>query len=984
MTTRYYSHVPPGLGLHGGEIGTTGEVYAEVKSLTSVGPHSSSIDEVGGIAKHEPVRVTMIGREASDSDGLTVHPYLDLMRLNYRGSSRFAKLATSLPHGYFSGVDVEVDRDVSGWTVPGFIHIGQEAIYITGTDGDGSSGDPWRFTGCDRASAYTQTQAHPVNAAKGEVEYVTQEPTEWQGRRARVYVAPMFPDGTVGTWVEYWRGFVDSLPTMAGDIISIDIAPMTIALTWQIGLGATATTTRTVPNWHYMTAGIGSKLRARLWWPQGTFFSGRVTAADVGAMTVDVFSGADALDGCDFTLTPSDPHRGILMLREPTTDTYPVVSVTPGAGTSATIEFASAAIPTAVSGINCILQSAAAEEFYEVSLLDEDDGDSALIRWPVALTDAIRRHDAWRVTRGGGAGIGIAAWSQPDEDSGALRWAQLGLDRIGNDWFVTGRRLYDSPGDPWVAMMFGEWDTCAVGSLLTYDPGQLEQARAARHNLPHRDSGGLRAFDISAGPGDDPTRHPVLGPPVWYYQPRELYVGPFEDNIYTGSGGRQVLRISGWGGSVDIGVVGAVEVFDEDAVSVGWVYEVANPDAHSLQCVIQMEGDAPLTATLIAQAEDVPIEKFILRLIMSGSGAGQNGVNDVMPLGLNYPEVEVDQASFAVDSAGVLARQTWECNPGKAVAEQIRPLLLAMGGQIVQVYDGQNWVIRLVMLTPPMDTDSVATLTDADCTGRIENAPAGRVIRSYLIRVNFPQAGETGEPVEVPYVDTAARNAAGGNMGETLTVDLRGVRIEGGAGDRVAQLLDVIASLRARIGFVRAQWRAKLTADVSSVLEVGVGDTVALTSAWAIDTDPSRTVSGRPCRVMGVKRDLLKGTLALELAPHHGKGAGYVPALRVATTPTADTVTVSATEFAGHGLFAVGDAVLCVPIGDWANKRFKVITGISGVTYTIVGHGLVAGDTIRFANYSFAVAARDAVGGYAFIADADEAMSDGSAAKVIG
>lgn len=982
LSTRYYSHVPPGTGLHSGEVGTTGEVYVDVHAILDggVSAHGGRIDEVGGVAKHDPVTVKLLGRGAGGSDGLTVHPYLELLRSGHRGASRWAKLLTTLPHGFFSGVDVEVDRDVSGWTVPGFIHLGQECIHVTGTDGTGAPGDPYRFTGCDRASHYTQPQHHVVDALRGEDVYVTQEPVFWRGRRSRVYVAPLYQDGTAGTWVEYWRGFIGADPTMRGDVITLEIAPLTAALDWQVGIGASRTTTTTVAGWHYMTAGVLDTLRATVVWKAGDFFRQAVTGADVGLQTVDVFTHADVInDACDATLPPNNPHHGIFRLASPETEAQPMVSVAVGLGTSGTVEFPDATIPTAVVGVYSVLESAPAEEFYDLPLVDEDAGTSALLRWPTALWDAIRRADAWRVARGG-----VASWTDPSSEGGPLMWTSLGLQMVDGTWHLTARKRFHSPGDPWVGVDLAHDRGCSVGSGLTYGPGELATARAAVGWQPRR---ALRwMFQAEADHDKEPTRLPVLGPPDWYYQPGEPYVGPLADDLYTGSGEAQTLRFSGWGGSVDIAVTGSTAVTDEDGNTVGYVYDVAEPLKPSLGCLIQMPGDAPLSATMVVQARSVALGEFVRRLLVSGVGEGQNGPADVLPMGLNFAQAEVDEASFDVDAPGALSDQTWEVDPGKPVSEQLRPLLLVLGAQVCQVYDGQNWVLRLVPLGPPSSTDASATIADADCTGRPETLRDGRVVRSYRIKVNHPRPGEDGEPVEVPYVDQAARNAGGGDTGETLDLDLRGVRIAGGAGDLASAMHDIIAGLRERLGSTRSRWRVRLTSDLVEGLSLGIGDTVAFTSEWAVDVIPSRSVAARPCRVVGIKRDLLRGTLELELAAHHGVGAGYVPAMRVDSVTDADTLDVELGAFSDDdvGYFQEGDAVALVPAGDFASKTYGVITTIAGQTLTITGHGMVAGDTIRFARHDLAIAARDFVGGYAFIADAAELLSDGSAGKVIG
>ncbi|MCF1193246.1 hypothetical protein LRR18_16775, partial [Mangrovimonas sp. AS39] len=149
-------------------------------------------------------------------------------------------------------------------------------IYYTGTAGNGTPGNRFRFTGGQRAAARTQVQGHPVDTTRGVQEYVTTEPTAWRGRRARIYVAEIYPDNSIGTWSEYWRGLLDSAPSMSGDTITIRIAPMTVALNWQVGQGATAARTRVVPGWHALTRGVASELQADVTFERERLFKSTV------------------------------------------------------------------------------------------------------------------------------------------------------------------------------------------------------------------------------------------------------------------------------------------------------------------------------------------------------------------------------------------------------------------------------------------------------------------------------------------------------------------------------------------------------------------------------------------------------------------------------------------------------------------------------------------------------------------------------------
>ena len=137
--------------------------------------------------------------------------------------------------------------------------------------------------------------------------------------------------------------------------------------------------------------------------------------------------------------------------------------------------------------------------------------------------------------------------------------------------------------------------------------------------------------------------------------------------------------------------------------------------------------------------------------------------------------------------------------------------------------------------------------------------------------------------------------------------------------------------------------------------------------------------SGIAARVTSVDRSMLGATATITAQCWEVNTAGWAPALRVTGAPTATSVTVEPNFYApaesaagvaqtDATLFAVGDAVLCIPRGNYAGAASRAITVIAGNTVTFDGaHGLAAGDSVRSQDYGSATAGQQA---YCYLADA--------------
>ena len=77
-----------------------------------------------------------------------------------------------------------------------------------------------------RGAANTPQQNHSIDLEGVSVPEVTTEITTFRGRRAKLYCAHQYPDGSLSLWLEVCNGFIESTPIIEqGDSISLSIVP---------------------------------------------------------------------------------------------------------------------------------------------------------------------------------------------------------------------------------------------------------------------------------------------------------------------------------------------------------------------------------------------------------------------------------------------------------------------------------------------------------------------------------------------------------------------------------------------------------------------------------------------------------------------------------------------------------------------------------------------------------------------------------------
>lgn len=990
---RYYGKVAPGLDLQVSDvIDWDGNVVlqpSDVEALVDVGPIRASVDDLKGMATQEPVTVKVRGFDARVSGGGRVNPADTLLRVaGHHAADRSVRLLSALAHDTSRAgpVSVYVTADVSGWSLPGLVHIGQEVLWADGADGVGTDVDPYCFTGCTRAADGHSAQAHEVDDQANEQPWVASDVTAWRGRYARIYVTAIAGGEALG-WRQYWAGFIDSAPELEDDdTVTIRIASLAQVARYRLGVGSASRTARAVPGAHLFTVGHADTMRAVVGYSVNTAFTAEAANAVAGTITLNASSAARL----DSVIRLAETGRFTFDVESEGLIGWasPVLSFTPLASALVT----AVAAEIGVWGIASLGLSGALRDSLPLRLFEFALGTSEYpVQWPRALQDAINTAAAWQPGP-------YDSWADPDGAGGQDNFWRLELME-DDGWVLTASR----EGGPGIAFANAELSiirggdaTCWAGFIAGEG---VADVRGDTLTTPVRVRNAVRALGTihsNRDNDDGPDRIPIDGPASWFYQAGEQWIGPFDRSLYTAPAGTaQKLKITGDGTDVTVTIVGEMsDTHPATGAMVFW-YEIDPRRREQTPAVVMMPSDGPFTAQVVAGVADSDPPNYLLQLFMSGVGNGDNGDYDLLPIGANLPFDLLDTRSFlAMAVPGPLAGQDYTAVRGKTIEDQVEGLLLACGCQVVARYSetADRWRIALVHMGPADSAlDSLAVvhndLEARDGRRRVTSRIDGRVVRSFKIMMNYPADGSDPVPLELAASSEAADT--GGDSGQPLTLELRGVHIAG-EGDIMQAAVELASDIRARVGAPRVRWEFAIRADLPGAPALGVGSTLTLTSTDARPVNPTQAVNAVPCRVVGLVRDLDANRLALEVRPYGGIGAGYAPSLRVESVVDSDTVVVEANAFSDDDLsrFAADDAVACIPLGDWSSRNHRIIsavnTGTREVSFT-VGHGLAAGDIIRVDDYDTATDARAAVAGFAFLADAADTLGAAAVvAQVIG
>jgi hypothetical protein len=225
----------------------TGIDFVNVEGITSVSAFGASIDPSGGIGEYQPITVTLgIDKRGGSSDAGVVFG-----RCGARSVSTKAKITANVDR---EQQNINVDTNLTALSFPRLMHIGAETVRVN------QASASILLTPSGRGAANTATQAHSIDLEGVSVPEITTEITTFRGRRAKLYMAHKFPDGSVSSWITIVNGLIESTPTIdEGDTISLSLVPL-VALIDQVVVDKGLNQTRLLHGYHFYDGVNGSAL----------------------------------------------------------------------------------------------------------------------------------------------------------------------------------------------------------------------------------------------------------------------------------------------------------------------------------------------------------------------------------------------------------------------------------------------------------------------------------------------------------------------------------------------------------------------------------------------------------------------------------------------------------------------------------------------------------------------------------------------------
>lgn len=979
--------------------GTIVQTPTDIDCVLDVGPYEARLDDRAGVADESPIAVTILARDARTSAGVRVQPYHYLMRVGGPDAAdRRVRLAVTLPHaepGAGPAV-VTIAESAAAWDLPGPVHIGHETIWAEGyLDAFGVHA----LTDCTRGADGWTTQQHTVDEAVNERPRVASHVTAWRGRICEIWCSAILESGAAAGWVQYWAGVLDGPPEHRDETITLRIASLAAVAEYRLGVGSSARTCTAVTGAHLFTPGVADVVGAGIRWDCTEWRPFRAVLPDPGvddvridADSAAVFEAMGLGPGDYLSIRSVDAagggDGGDLLEEAIVSWATPVLTFGGGSALAAEAK-AQIAVSPSLYPAGWFGLPSQYDESFAMRLTDPDGAAEQVVAWPDHLANVLNGDTGYQDGP-------IGSWADPEASGGEGRIGRMVI-RVGDGAAIIAHAIDEASknGGPRGRLRIRAGaDYCTVGFPPTEQA--LADARAFRVAEWRLDGAdGIRRIELdadirTAAGRADPVEIPLPPLPVWYYQSGEQYIGPFDRDIYTGTGGtEQLIEVTTAAGSrkvwVDAVYSDAHPVTEE---TVYW-YQVVERHRETTASFLCLPGEALPTAGVVPGVVDANPGEYIERLLNSGIGNGDNGDADLMPIGANLPAALISSGAFAtMASPESLRGQDYTMQRGSTIREQCEGLLIASGYQLASRFiTSSRWKVSLVSTAPPMALDSEMSIADDDLLlgsgPPVKVSVDGRTVRSVVVRINHD--GDEADEIAVSL--GTERTDAGGDAGQPLTIDLPGVVIPA-VGSQAQAAAEIVADLRTRVGVPRVRWSFSIRADAPGALELALGSVVTLTSDHVYGIVPTDDVVAVPCRVLGIKRDLPENRLDLEVRPYPALAAGWAPAMLVTAVGSPTTVTVSGSAYSqgdDRSLFAVGDEVVCVPRGNWAGRTTTTITGISSLNVITLddAHGLAVGDTIRHDDYAASVGQRAALGSYAYLADADGLLDGTDPGKVI-
>jgi len=965
---RYHTKLPVGSTNLDADIATSIS-YVDIESILSVGNFSASIDPSGGIGEYSPVTVSLaIDKKAGEGDAGVIFG-----RCGARSSGLKAQITATVER---DSTFIRVNSSMTSLSYPRLLHIGGETVRASSALSASLITVP-----SGRGAGNTPIQYHSIALEGSIVPEVTEHITTFRGRRARLYGAHQFADGTVSDYVEIINGFIESSPTIEdGDTVSLSIVPLTALI--DTSLSDKINQTFLLQNYHYFDGEYGSAIEyatqlnlreaqggASVAIQDGVFVSAatyQIRVPERASSTSNLYGDWRDFDPTLPAGTELDayaaPHPRYPKILVPNNSTpvysYPTSITYLSTASNGTFYQVYADTSPADSANSSQIQNALLYiELPKTEIKRHELGSEEVLKWPNVINDALDTDGPSSISGLNGA---VTKWRLDEENRIIVSKNSESILPAGVWLWSSEYGFSQTMSERTDERLPRHFD--AYGSSL-----QLETVRRCSYPLDIGSEGDGYADDFRSGPHlvKFISTHTNLS--TGSYQLRDVakaYYQLYEKAILVESTlGLPTTATAGEYYSI------TVKYYDRAAgTTKKQVFEVTHQTAatfagSAVGYLLHLREDQLLTYNFSfgdwSDGERAVITRggrfigenagvALLRLLESGGGDGINGTYDTMSVGLNISSDNIDEESFlAIGSITPFLLSEQFAGDGSDLRSTFESVLRLVGAVLIMKRDETTGRSKIALVPIGAERTGSASLTVQAVDFLTDPAPTWDIYEDIVTQIEFSydyDAADDEYKSNILFNDQEAINRYGGERSK-ISLELAGVsssQFGRGAGDVYSQFLPTANRLFNLLANPLMLWRGSISTGSSIYVDLGsyikassphfkgYSDTYGVTDSIAMIKSIDQSLQGEGCDLQLI---------------HLGLNAvGWNIAATVTVVVNSTTITVSTSDFSTSDIshFNVGDIVDYLPTGDQDNAITGLeIDSISGNNITFTSsHGI--------------------------------------------
>lgn len=969
---RYHSKLPTGTT----NLDTTivsGINYVDVASIVSVGAFNASIDPSGGIGDYSPVTVSlMIDKKAGDGDAGTIFG-----RCGARSSGFKGQITSTVDR---DDSTIQVNTDFRSLSYPRLLHIGGETVLAN----NATIAFIILASSIGRGVGNTPIQQHSIALEGSIVPEVTEHITTFRGRRAKLYGAHMYADGSTSDYVEIINGFIESSPSIEnGDTISLSIVPLSALI--DTSLSDKLNQTFLLQNYHYFDDQFGVAIEyatqlnrderaggsgVAVAIQDGTFISAATyqirvpeLASDIGSLEGDWRDFDESLPAGTETDTYSTHHPRYPKIFVPNNATpvysYPTSITYLSTSTNGTFYQVHAdtspsdsATGVQIQNNNLYIRLPTTEIKRHILATEE------VKRFPDVINDTLDAEGATTVTGFDGA---VAKWRLDAANKRVLISKNSESIYPVGVWFWSSAYAFRSTMSQRFAGEYPQYFDEFGNSTELDTLGRLS------YPIDIGDENDGFADDFRTGPHLIKEMRTTANDSTGAYQLRDIakaYYQLYEKAILVES----TLGLPGTATAGEYYSV-TVKYYDRNSgTSKNQIFEVTHQtiatfDGSNIGFLLHLRQDQDLTYNFSfgdwSNQERAVITRggrfigenagvALLQLLESGGGDGINGTYDVMSIGLNISSDNIDEQSFlAIGSITPFLLSEQFAGDGSDLRSIFESVLRLVGAVLIMKRDEATGKSKIALVPTGAERTGSASLTIQAQDFLTDPVPTWDIYEDIVTQIEFSydyNAADDEFESNVLFNDQEAINRYGGERSK-ISLQLPGVSSDQfgrGAGDVFSQFLPTANRLFNLLANPLMLWRGSISTGSSIYLDLG--SYIKCSSEHFKGYSDEYGVTDSIAMIKTINQNLMTEGCELELLHLGINAVGWNISATVTVVVNTSTITISNSDFSTSDVshFSVGDVVDFLPTGDQDNAITGLeIQSINGndITFT-TAHGI--------------------------------------------